>query len=61
MRHRRNIERDLNRTIQEIIDLARVVTIFDGTDRQSLEDLRNSLYRLGKYKIEYEEAGKNGQ
>lgn len=48
------LELALNRQIQEIIDLARVVTIFDGTDRGSIDDLRNSLYRLGKLKLEYE-------
>lgn len=54
MRKKLQIELDINNKIQLIIDLARVVTILDGTDRQSLDDLRNALYQLGKLKIEYE-------
>lgn len=54
MRKKHHIERDLNKQIQLIIDLARVVCIFDGTDRASIDEMRNALYRLGKLKLEYE-------
>jgi hypothetical protein len=54
MSRKYELEVALNRQIQEIIDLARVVTIFDGTDRGSIDDLRNSLFRLGELKLKYE-------
>lgn len=54
MRKKQHIERDLNMQIQLVIDLARVVCIFDGTDRTSIDDMRNALYKLGKLKLEYE-------
>lgn len=44
----------LNAQIAWVIDLARIVTVMDGTDRQSLDDLRDALYELGRLKIEFE-------
>lgn len=54
MRRKDHVEQDLNRQVQAIIDLARLVTVFDGTDRHSLDLLRDALYRFGQLKEEWE-------
>jgi hypothetical protein len=54
MRDMNEVAAELNKQIQLVVDAARVVTIMDGTDRDSLDDLRNALYKLGKLKIEFD-------
>lgn len=54
MRDKFRVGDELNSQIQWVIDLARIVTVMDGTDRQSLDDLREALYQLGKLKLELE-------
>jgi hypothetical protein len=44
-----------NDALQRTIDAARLVTIFDGTDRESLDALRESLFALGALQVELEE------
>jgi len=35
-------------SIGVVIDCARRVVVFDGTDRQSLDDLREALFKFGE-------------
>ena len=41
--------------IQVTIDKARLVVIFDGTDRNSIDELREALLRLGEITIQLDE------
>lgn len=46
------IEDDWFREARNVIGFARLVCVFDGTDRQSLDFLRDALYRLGIIEVE---------
>ena len=41
--------------VQIVIDKARLVVIFDGTDRNSIDELAQALMRLGELTIELDE------
>ncbi len=41
--------------IQVTIDKARLVVIFDGTDRNSIDELREALLTLGEITIQLDE------
>ena len=43
--------------IQAIVDNARLVTLFDGADRDSLDLLRQALYKLGKLQFDNQHLG----
>ena len=47
-----HIEDEWFREARNVIAFARLVCVFDGTDRQSLDFLRDALYRLGVIEIE---------
>ena len=47
-----HIEDDWFREARNVIGCARLVCVFDGTDRNSLELLRDALYKLGVIEIE---------
>lgn len=46
--------------IGSVIDAARMVTVFDGTDRKSLDYLRESLQKLGEINEAIENFFKEG-
>ncbi len=55
MNEREKLEWDMNLEVAHLIDCARVVVILDGADKLSMEQLRDSLYRLGKMKLQYQD------
>ena len=48
-----NLDEAMYNQVAVVINCARLVCVFDGTDRNSLEMLRNSLFALGVLEAEF--------
>jgi hypothetical protein len=55
MNKREKLEWEMNLEVAHLIDCARVVVILNGADKLSMEQLADSLYRLGKMKWQYQD------